>query len=163
MQPLLPSFSIFSEQVFIPPGELHLDRVVQEDVFTFNIEFDTDGNPELSREAASPCHNISAYTNLYLRVFQEFDCGCVIYAQPTSAMVISEIFSKHFKIRNNQLITQISNGETKEQYPWTHELKVPIIDNPDDQTKLFDKLEDAFTKNPETNAVIVKGTHGIFP
>ena len=159
----LPSFSISSEQVFIPPGELHLDRVVQEDVFTFNIEFDTDGNPELSREATSPCHNISAYTNLYLRVFQEFDCGCVIYAQPTSAMVISEIFSNHFKIRNNQLITQISNGETKEQYPWTHELKVPIIDNPDDQTKLFDNLEDAFTKNPETNAVIVKGTHGIFP
>ena len=59
-----------SEQVFIPPGEVPLDRLDQEDVFTFNIEFDKDGNPELSSEAASPCHNISAYTNLYLRVFQ---------------------------------------------------------------------------------------------
>ena len=150
---------IFSEHVYIPPGEVHLDRLDQEDVFTFNIEFDSDGNPELSREATNPCHNISAYTNLYLRVFQEFDCGCVIFAQPTGAMVISEIFSGHFKIRNNQLITQISNGETKEQYPWTHELCVPIIDNPDDQTKLFDKLEESFTKNPETNAVIIKGKH----
>ena len=91
-------------------------------------------------------------------LFQEFDCGCVIYAQPTGSLVISEIFSSgHFKISHNQLITQICNGETKEQYPWTHELRVPIIDNPDDQTKLFDKLEDAFSKNPETNAVIVKG------
>ena len=60
----------FSEQVFIPPGEVPLDRLDQEDVFTFNIEFDKDGNPELSSEVASPCHNISAYTNLYLRVFQ---------------------------------------------------------------------------------------------
>ena len=56
--------------MFIPPGEVPLDRLDQEDVFTFNIEFDKDGNPELSGEAASPCHNISAYTNLYLRVFQ---------------------------------------------------------------------------------------------
>ena len=82
----------------------------------------------------------------------------VRHAQPTGSLVISEIFSSgHFKISHNQLITQICNGETKEQYPWTHELRVPIIDNPDDQTKLFDKLEDAFSKNPETNAVIVKG------
>ena len=96
-------------------------------------------------------------------LFQEFDCGCVIYAQPRGALVMSEIFSTgHFKISHNRLITQISNGETKEQYPWTHELRVPIIDNPDDQTKLFDKLEDAFSKNPETNAVIVKGRELLF-
>merc|ERR1719282_1625563 len=129
----------------------------QEDVFTFNVEFDSDGNPDLDKDATNPCHNISAYTNLYLKIFQEFDCGCVIYAQPTSSMVISEIFSKHYKIKNNQLISQISNGETKEQYPWTHEIKVPIIENPNDQTKLFSSLEKAFTANPETNAVIVKG------
>lgn len=90
---------------------------------------------------------------------QEFDCGCVIYAQPKSAIVVAETFEKQFKIKNNQLITQISNGETKEQYPWTHELKVPIVDNPGDQTKLFNKLEKAFTDNPATNAVIVKGIY----
>jgi len=145
------------DQVYIPPGEIHLDRLEQEDVFTFNVEFDSDGNPDLDKDATNPCHNISAYTNLYLKIFQEFDCGCVIYAQPTSSMVISEIFSKHYKIKNNQLISQISNGETKEQYPWTHEIKVPIIENPNDQTKLFSSLEKAFTANPETNAVIVKG------
>ena len=38
-----------------------------EDVFTFNCEFDSAGSPELSPTALNPCHNISAYTNLYLR------------------------------------------------------------------------------------------------
>ena len=82
----------------------------------------------------------------------------MIYAQPTSAVVVAEMFESHFKIKNNQLISQISNGETKEQYPWTHELAVPIVNNPDDQTKLFKRLENAFTKNPATNAVLVKGS-----
>ena len=58
------------EQVYIPPGEVHLDRLEQEDVFTFNVEFDSDGNPDLNKEATSPCHNISAYTHLFLRIFQ---------------------------------------------------------------------------------------------
>ena len=58
------------EQVYIPPGEVHLDRLQQEDVFTFNVEFDSDGNPDLNKEATSPCHNISAYTHLFLRIFQ---------------------------------------------------------------------------------------------
>jgi len=143
--------------VFIPPGEIHLDRLESQDIFTFNIDFDNDGNPELNKDAVSPCHNISAYTNLYLRIFQEFDCGCVIYAQPVNANVVSSIFKKDFRIKNNQLISQISNGETKEQYPWNHELKIPIIDNPDDQTKLFSDLEKAFSINPETNAVLIRG------
>ena len=91
------------------------------------------------------------------RLFQEFDCGCVIYAQPSSAVVVGELFDKFYKISHNQLITQITNGETKEQFPWTHQLSVPIIANPDDQTQLFSKLENAFEKNPETNAVIIKG------
>jgi len=143
--------------VFIPPGEIHLDRLESQDIFTFNIDFDTDGNPELNKDSVSPCHNISAYTNLYLRIFQEFDCGCVIYAQPVNANVVSNIYKKEFRIKNNQLISQISNGETKEQYPWNHELKIPIIDNPDDQTKLFSDLEKAFSVNPETNAVLVRG------
>ena len=86
----------------------------------------------------------------------------MIYAQPRSAMVVAELFDKQFKIKNNQLITMISNGETKEQYPWTHELQVPIVDNPEDQTKLFNKLEKAFTDNPATNAVIVKGWLKLF-
>ena len=45
----------------------------------------------------------------------------------------------------------------QEQYPWTHELKVPIIMNPDDQSSLFKKLEQAFEANPQTNAVLIKG------
>ena len=46
------------------------DRLEPEDVFTFNVEFDSDGNPDLDKEATSPCHNISAYTNLFLKIFQ---------------------------------------------------------------------------------------------
>ena len=95
--------------------------------------------------------------SVFARLFQEFDCGCVIYAQPSSAVVVGEIFDKFYKISHNQLITQITNGETKEQFPWTHQLSVPIIANPDDQTQLFRKLENAFEKNPETNAVLIKG------
>ena len=60
----------FRDQVYIPPGEIHLDRLEQEDVFTFNVEFDSDGNPDLDKDATNPCHNISAYTNLYLKIFQ---------------------------------------------------------------------------------------------
>ena len=67
---ILPCHLIPREQVFIPPGEVHLDRLEQEDVFTFNVEFDSDGNPDLNKEATSPCHNISAYTHLFLRIFQ---------------------------------------------------------------------------------------------
>ena len=58
------------EEVFIPPGEVHLDRVEPEDVFAFNVEFDKDGNPDLNKDATNPCHNISAYTSLYLKIFQ---------------------------------------------------------------------------------------------
>ena len=58
------------DQVFIPPGEIHLDRLEPEDVFTFNVEFDSDGNPDLNKDAISPCHNISAYTNTFLKIFQ---------------------------------------------------------------------------------------------
>ena len=39
----------------------------------------------------------------------------------------------------------------------THELKVPIISNPQDQTSLFKELEKAFEANPQTNAVLIKG------
>ena len=39
-----------------------------------------------------------------------------------------------------------------------HELKVPIINNPLDQTSLFKVLEKAFEANPQTNAVLIKGT-----
>ena len=99
--------------VFIPPADVHLDRLEAEDIFTFNSGFDSSGNAELNSEATNPCHNISAYTNLFLRLFNEFDCGCVFYAQPKSAVVICELFDKFYKIKNNQLITQISNGETK--------------------------------------------------
>jgi len=148
-------------KVFIPPGEVHLDRLQSEDIFTFNCEFDKAGNPELDNDATNPALNISAYTNLFLKVFQEFDCGCIIYAQPRSAVVVAELNKKFFKIKNNQMISQISNGETKEQYPWTHELSVPIVANPDDQTKLFGRLEKAFEESPETNAVIIKG-NGLF-
>ena len=56
--------------MFIPPGEILLDRLDPEDVFTFNVEFDKDGNPDLNKDATSPCHNISAYTNLFLKIFQ---------------------------------------------------------------------------------------------
>jgi len=149
------------DQVFIPPADVHLDCVEAEDIFTFNCNFDSAGNPDLSSDATNPCHNISAYTNLFLKLFQEFDCGCVFYAQPKSAVVVGEMYEKYYKIKNNQLITQISNGETKEQYPWTHELKIPIIANPDDQTILFLKLEKAFEANPQTNAVIIQG-NGLF-
>ena len=45
--------------------------------------------------------------------YQEFDCGCVIYGQPTSGFLIPEMFDKTFKIKNNQLISLITNGETK--------------------------------------------------
>ena len=45
----------------------------------------------------------------------------------------------------------------QEQYPSSHELTVPIIDNPEDQTNLFSKLEKSFEKFPETNAVLIKG------
>ena len=100
-------------QVYLPPGEVHLDKLQAEDVFTFNVDFDESGNPELNAGATNPCHNISDYTKMFLRIFQEFDCGCVIYGQPTSSFVISEMFDKSFKIKNNQLITLISNGETK--------------------------------------------------
>ena len=103
----------FSDLVFVPPADVHLDRLESEDIFTFNCEFDSSGNPELNSETTNPCHNISAYTNLFLKLFQDFDCGCVIYAQPKSAVVIGEIYDKFYKIKNNQLITQISNGETK--------------------------------------------------
>jgi len=148
-------------KVFIPPGEVHLDRLESEDIFTFNSELDKAGNPELDPDATNPALNISAYTNLFLKVFQDFDCGCIIYAQPHSAVLVSELNKKFFKIKNNQMITMISNGETKEQYPWTHELSVPIISNPNEQGQLFDKLEKAFEDNPETNAVLIKG-NGIF-
>ena len=60
---------------------------------------------ELSRRGESDYHFPSSY--------QEFDCGCVIYGQPTNGFVISEMFEKVFKIKDNQLITLISNGETK--------------------------------------------------
>ena len=56
--------------VFIPPADLHLDRLQAEDIFSFNVEFDRAGNPELNSEATNPCHNISAYTSLYLKIFQ---------------------------------------------------------------------------------------------
>ena len=101
------------ESVYLPPGEVHLDRLQPEDVFTFNVDFDHSGNPELNSEATNPCHNISAYSAMFLRIFQEFDCGCVIYGQPTSGHVICEMFDKVFKIKDNQLITLISNGDTK--------------------------------------------------
>jgi len=148
-------------KVFVPPADVHLDRLVEEDIFTFNCELDKSGNPELCHEATNPALNISAYTNLFLKVFQEFDCGCIIFAQPTSAVLVGEHFEKNFSVKNNQMITQISNGETKEQYPWTHNLQVPIVKNPNDQNKLFAILEKAFESNPETNAVIVKG-NGLF-
>ena len=77
------------------------------------MDFDHSGNPELNSEATNPCHNISAYSTMFLRIFQEFDCGCVIYGQPTSGHVISEMFDKVFKMKDNQLITLISNGDTK--------------------------------------------------
>ena len=99
--------------MFVPPADVHLDRLESEDIFTFNSEFDSTGNPELNAEATNPCHNISAYTSLFLKLFQDFDCGCVFYAQPKSAVVVGEIYDKFYKIKNNQLITQISNGETK--------------------------------------------------
>jgi len=161
---LIPGTGVALKQgdlVFIPPADVHLDRLEAEDVFTFNSGFDSSGNAELNSEATNPCHNISAYTNLFLRIFNEFDCGCVFYAQPKSAVVICELFDKFYKIKNNQLITQISNGETKEQYPSTHELAIPIIANPNDQSSLFKVLEKAFGKNPQTNAVLIKG-NGLF-
>merc|ERR1712106_429400 len=134
---------------FVPPAEVHLDRLEADDIFTFNCNLDKVGNPELCHDATNPALNISAYTNLFLRVFQDFDCGCIIFAQPRSAVLVSEVFEGNFSIKNNQMITQISNGETKEQYPWTHNLKIPIVNNPDDQTKLFGVLEKAFEDNPE--------------
>ena len=45
----------------------------------------------------------------------------------------------------------------QEQYPSSHQLTVPIIDNPEDQSTLFNKLEKSFEKFPETNAVLIKG------
>ena len=99
--------------VFIPPAELHLGRLQAEDILTFNADFDRAGNPELNSEATNPCHNISAYTEMFLQIFQEFDCGCIIYAQPNSGFLISEMFDESFKIKNNQLITLITNGDTK--------------------------------------------------
>lgn len=111
---------------------------------------------KLSGEAASPC-STSQHTNLYLRVFQEFDCGCIIIAQP-QGLWSSQRYSAQATSRSATTSSSPDLTERpKEQYPWNHELQGPIIDNPDDQTKLFDKLEDAFSKNPETNAVIVKG------
>ena len=55
------------DQVSLAPADLPLDMLQPEDVFTFNCEFDSAGSPELSPTALNPCHNISAYTNLYLR------------------------------------------------------------------------------------------------
>ena len=55
------------DQVSIAPADIPLDMLLPEDVFTFNCEFDSAGSPELSSTALNPCHNISAYTNLYLR------------------------------------------------------------------------------------------------
>ena len=46
-------------------------------------------------------------------ISQEFDCGCVIYGQPNNGFIIPELFDETFKIKNNQLITLITNGDTK--------------------------------------------------
>ena len=67
---VLTSLNVCRDLVFIPPADLHLDRLQTEDIFTFNVEFDQAGNPELNGEATNPCHNISAYTNMYLKIFQ---------------------------------------------------------------------------------------------
>ena len=63
------------------------------------------------------------------------------------------------KQRYNQKDLLKSNFLFQEQYPMNHELKVPIINNPLDQTSLFKVLEKAFEANPQTNAVLVKGDY----
>ena len=45
----------------------------------------------------------------------------------------------------------------QEQYPSSHLLKVPIIENPEDPNHLFSRIEKSFEKFPETNAVLIKG------
>merc|ERR1719283_819642 len=145
------------DQVLAPPAEVLLDSLEPEDIFTLSLNLDSKGNPELYPGADNPASDISQHSTLFVRMFQEFECNCIIYCQPHPALLVASFPKAEFKMTNQQAITLIPNGETGKMLPSNHVLRVPIIPNCDDQNQLFKRLEKAFSTHPETNAVLIRG------
>lgn len=103
----------------------------------------------------------SACTPLFLSIYNAADAGACIHTHSQSAVMVSLLYDKEFRISNIEQIKAVPRITEAGYLDNTDELVIPIIENTLQEEDLTPYLAKTLMEYPAASAVIVR-RHGIF-
>lgn len=143
-------------KVYVAPSGVQKERIKSDEIFILDDNGDVLEAPKSSKPL-----KISECTPLFLSAFQLRNAGACLHTHSQSAVLVTMLCEKEFRISHVEMIKGIYNPVTKKAFGFRDTLVVPIIENTDFEKDLTDSLRECIEKYPESNAVLVR-RHGIY-
>ncbi|XP_070548376.1 methylthioribulose-1-phosphate dehydratase-like [Ptychodera flava] len=145
-------------EIYIAPSGVQKERIKPEDLFVMDAEQHSD----VSAPPPSKKLKKSACTPLFMNAYTMRDAGAVIHTHSKYANLVTMLYpGPEFTITNQEMIKGIRNDETGTYYKNTDLLKIPIIENTEEEIELTDRMRQAMENYPGSPAVLVR-RHGVY-
>eukprot|EP00053_Salpingoeca_punica_P014904 m.135892 g.135892 ORF g.135892 m.135892 type:complete len:219 (-) comp16574_c0_seq2:749-1405(-) len=143
-------------EIFIAPSGVQKERLEADDIFVCDENgVDLWCPPVERRLKKSQC------TPLFFNAFRKRRAGACIHTHSQSAVLVTMLCDKEFVISNQEMIKGIRLDGLGKNLRYCDELRVPIIDNTNEEEDLRDYMAEAMDKYPTTCAILVR-RHGVY-
>jgi len=142
------------DKIFIAPSGVQKERMLPENMFVMDL---ATKNYLRTPKIYKP----SACTPLFLSAYTMRNAGACIHTHSQSAVMVSLLYEKEFKIANIEQIKAIPKVTEPGYLSFFDTLTIPIIENTAHEEDLTDTLQQAIKNYPNATAVIVR-RHGIY-
>ncbi|KAL7747320.1 Methylthioribulose-1-phosphate dehydratase [Sorochytrium milnesiophthora] len=148
------------DQVFIAPSGVQKERIKPEDIFILDLH--TRKVLLTPRPHKGVVLKQSACTPLFYNAYSMRNAGACIHTHSQHAVMATLLYpGETFEITHQEMIKGIRIGSTKDNLQYNDRLVVPIVENTPQEEDLQERMAEAMTKYPDTNAVLVR-RHGVY-
>lgn len=137
------------DSIWMAPSGVHKEFVQEEDLFNLDRNGNVKQSPKNEKLKVSEC------TPLFLQAYRLRNAGAVIHSHSVNALLITNIFSSEFFVKDIEMIKGLVDHKNSE---WC---RVPIIENTEYECDLTESLRNAIIAYPRSHAVLVRN-HGVY-